>query len=510
MVKDALSQITKGASIIFIGTIFASLIGLFNQIFLGRILGPSDYGIFNLSIAIMSILCILPNFGLGQGLIQYIPYNAQKENFGKIRKAIKFSLKFTSIVGIIVSIFLFIFADFIALNIFNNIELSYALKLLSIALTFYALYNYTLGFIIQAFKAPKYYVYITNLLMPITQLSIFILLSLLGYKLFGAIMGFVLASIVASLSYIYIIHSKFYKPIKNSYNVTESTKKNVVINELIKLSFPLFLTGFTLLFMQYPDKLILGIFTNSFDVGLYTAAITIATLLLFIYLAFSFNSKPIISEYYAKNDFSSIKKLYYSTTKWIFFITFPLVIYIIFFSKDILTTIYGPLFVDASLPLNILALGIAIIGLTGLSGETLIATKKTNLNLYSELIGAISNITFNITLIPLFGLVGAAIGTSISMILRSLSSYLFVYKNFEIFPYDINFLKIIVGSIISLIIIYPFKNYLEPFSFVKVIPIFIISYLGFLIITKSFDESDRFIIESVLNKLFVRFKRGRI
>ena len=468
---------------------------------MGRILGPSDYGLFNLGVSIIAIFSVLPNFGLGQGLTQYIPYNIKKKNYLSVKKAINFSLKFTLVAGIISAIFLFIFSNYIAIKFFNNSELSLVFKGFSIALTFWVFHN-TLGFLTQAFKTPKYYAYIENISMPLIQVFIFVLLSLFGYKLFGAIIGFITSSIFASLSYIYIMRTKLTKTLENSDSTKINSNTNGVIYDLIKLSFPLFLAGFTLLFMQYPDKLILGIYTNSTDVGLYTAALTISTLTLVIYTAFSFNSRPILSEYYANNDFTSIERLYSSITKWIFFITFPVVVYLIFFSKEIIVLIYGISFQSSSVPLSILSVGIAINGLTGLSGETLVSIKKTKLNFYSEFIGASSNIIFNITLISFFGIIGAAMGTSLSIALRNLSSFLFMYKNLKINPYNINFLKIILGSIIPFIIIFPFKNHFEPLGVFKILPIYIILYLGFLIITKSFSELDKYMVKSVLKKIF--------
>ena len=221
------------------------------------------------------------------------------------------------------------------------------------------------------------------------------------------------------------------------------TDKNKISHELIKLSLPLFLAGFTYLFMQYPDKIILGIFTNSIEVGLYAAAFTLSALVLLIYSAFSFNFRPVLAEYFAKKQFSDMEKLNSSTTKWIFLITFPLVVYIIIYSKEIIGLIYGPSFLNASLPLSILTFGLAFNGLTGLTGETLISIKKTDQNFYSELIGALSNIILNITLIPFLGIIGAAIGTSLSIILKNLSSFFFVYKNLKFNPYNLDYIKII-------------------------------------------------------------------
>lgn len=83
MLEDSLKDITKGASIIVIGMVIANLLGLINQILMGRILGPAEYGLFNLGISVLTILCVLPQFGLGQGLTQFIPYNFTQKNLDK-------------------------------------------------------------------------------------------------------------------------------------------------------------------------------------------------------------------------------------------------------------------------------------------------------------------------------------------------------------------------------------------------------------------------------------------
>lgn len=499
MLEDSLKDITKGASIIIIGMIIANLVGLINQILMGRILGPAEYGLFNLGISLMVILCVLPHFGLGQGLTQFIPYNLKQKKFGEIEEAVNFSLKFTFIVGLLVSVLLFVFSNQIALNIFHTNELESVLKLLAIALPFWALHN-TAGSLTQGFKKPKYYVYIENISMVILQLLIFVTLSFLGYKLFGALVGFTISSIFASIAYIYVFRVKFGKNFeKQDYKIHNKRK---VQKEILILSYPLFLAGSTFLFMQYADKILLGIYTNPTDVGIYTAALTIATLVLFIYTAFSFNSRPALAEYFAINDIESMRRLYSSVTKWIFLVTFPLVVYLVFYSKDILGLIYGDKFTSGAIAMSILCLGFAMNGLTGLSGETLISIKKTKLNLSSEVVGAISNVLLNVSLIPFFGIIGAAIGTSLSIALKNIVSLIFVYKNLKFNPYNSDYIKIILYSTIPLLGIYLlFNKCLNiTWSFLFVIPLFLVVYFAILTITNFFDEFDQLIINKIISK----------
>lgn len=197
--------------------------------------------------------------------------------------------------------------------------------------------------------------------MPILQILFFVIIVLIGFSLFGAVIGFLFACIFSFFAYLYIYITRFKQSLTN--DCKEEFCNRIILTELFSISLPLFLAGSTFLFTQYADRLILGFFTDPLTVGLYTAALTISSLLLFVFSAFSFNYRPILSEYLASHDFSEIKKLYSSITKWIFLITFPLTIYVIFFSREIIFLIYGADFIAAQIPLIILSIGISVNGL---------------------------------------------------------------------------------------------------------------------------------------------------
>lgn len=502
-IEKSLATVARGAGIIFFGTIIGNLLGIVNQVLMGRFLGPGDYGLFNLGISVMMIFCVLPHFGLGSALTQFIPYNIKNNRHDKVRAGIDFSLKFCLIVGVLVSITLFILSGDIATKVFHNTDLEVVIKILCIALPFWAFHNTSAGFI-QAFKKPEYHAYIENIGMKVLQLSVFLILILLGYRLFGALIAYICAAIFASIAYIYILYSKLYPSLNIPVFNPEQRKEHVdVEKELVSLSWPLFLAGFTFLFMGYTDRILLGIYMTSVDIGIYAAAFAIASLMLFTFTSFSFNFRPLMAEYFAINDISGMKKLYSSITKWIFLLTFPAVIYLVFYSRDVIWLIYGGSFTKGYLALIILSMGIAMNGLVGLTGGILIAIKKTKLNLLTEIIGAVSNVGLNIILIPKFGIIGAAIGTSVSISLRSLSSLAFVYKELKIHPYTLDYIKIIIASILPLVLIsFFFKTYLDTFwAFILVIPIFLILYFAFLVVTHCFDEFDKSIMKAILKKV---------
>ncbi|MHA1344467.1 MAG: flippase [Promethearchaeota archaeon] len=494
--ESSLKIIAKGTGVIFIGLIIGQLFGIINQSLMGRFLQPEKYGLFSLGLSLITMFTIFATFGLGSGLAQYIPYNIIKNRKERVISAVEFSLKYCFGVSIFISVIIFILSSRIAIKIFHNSDLIIVIKILCIALPFTAFSRLAENFP-RGFKEPKYKVYYQDILMKIIRITIFIVGIILGYKIYAALFAYICATIFVSFGYIYILYKKFI-PLLNCKNKDKSAAK-----DLISISLPLFFAGITLLLMGHTDRIILGIYMSPADIGIYVASFTIASLMNFFFNSFRYIFLPVISEYSAREDISGMHILFFSVTKWIFLFTLPVVGYLFFYSKNLISLIYGKHFISASSALIILSMGIAMNGLTGMTGEILVAIKKTKLNLLCEIIGLISNIGLNIILIPKYGIIGAAIGTSISIATRNIASLVFVYKELKIHPYNITYIKIFFAFGLPLILIhFLFAMYLNiKWDFLVFIPIFFIFYMFILFSTNCFNEYDKFILKSIRKKL---------
>lgn len=128
--------------------------------------------------------------------------------------------------------------------------------------------------------------------------------------------------------------------------------------------------------------------------------------------------------------------------------------------------------------------------------------KKTKLNFYSEIIGACSNLLLNLTFIPLFGIIGAAVGTSISITLRNVSSYLFVYKNLKFHPYNLKFVKIFFATFIAISSIYLlFSSFKTNLIVIIAFPVYISIYLILFYYLNGFEKMDMILIKKMSIKL---------
>ena len=77
--NKSLTSVAKGAGILFAGLIVGNVLGMVNQIILGRYLGPEKYGLFNLALSIVVIGSTLAVFGFFGSLARFIPFHLDRD-----------------------------------------------------------------------------------------------------------------------------------------------------------------------------------------------------------------------------------------------------------------------------------------------------------------------------------------------------------------------------------------------------------------------------------------------
>ena len=110
-------------------------------------------------------------------------------------------------------------------------------------------------------------------------------------------------------------------------------------------------------------------------------------------------------------------EVYQLSTKWILLTSFPLFIFLILFSNEMLM-LFGNEF-NNNFALQILTTGVMIQALFGLGSSSLTMSGLQKYNLINGFFALLTNIILNTILIPEFGVTGAAIGTTVSLFLIS-------------------------------------------------------------------------------------------
>lgn len=198
------------------------------------------------------------------------------------------------------------------------------------------------------------------------------------------------------------------------------------ISSWVKVGLPFLLLSGVNLIMSKTDLIMVGLFLPPANVAIYSACVDLNSMMLFLLTAASIVTVPLISNLFAQNKMTELKKLMILTTKGMFLFSLAMLFLLIGLGKKLLG-IYDLSFVDGYVPLVILSIGFAINVSAGMVGALLNMTGRERVVTLTVGGCAILNVILNWILIPRYGLYGAASATSLSMVIWNVILFLFVY-----------------------------------------------------------------------------------
>jgi len=203
----------------------------------------------------------------------------------------------------------------------------------------------------------------------------------------------------------------------------------------------------------------------------------------------------------AQRNYKEMGKIFSTVSRWIFLISFPIFIIIIFLPKTIIFNFFGKDYISGYNALAILASGYFINVITGPGIQVLKSFSKVKSIFIINSSLALFNVILNIILIPKYSLNGAAIATALSLIIREII-ILYMTKKLIKFKYQkIYYLKYFISALIPSSILYYFiSNYTHQITLTYLIILSIIfttTYFIIVIILKGFNKDDIDIVTSL-------------
>ena len=71
--NKAIKTVAKGAGIVFLGVFISKVLGYLYRMIIARI-GPEEYGLLSIGIAVVSIISFFPLLGLDLGVLRYVAF----------------------------------------------------------------------------------------------------------------------------------------------------------------------------------------------------------------------------------------------------------------------------------------------------------------------------------------------------------------------------------------------------------------------------------------------------
>ncbi len=409
-IKQILNKIKKSAVVrnsswIIAEKIVQMVIALFVNRAVASYLQPANYGILNYGASIVALFTSICTLGLNQIVINEII--SKKEEQGNIMGtsiAMRMLSSALSVVMITIlvlvlkpgdgTIWLVTVLQALALffDAFNTIQLWYQSRLKSKYITIVAFMVYA---VVAIFK----------IILVILKLSL---------------IWFAFANTLTSALTMVLTYALYKKQ-----NGPKLELKRDLAKPLLSKSYHFILSGIMVAIYGQTDKIMIGsMIPDMASVGLYSVATTITNLWSFIPSAIITSFRPTIIEAKERNNELYIRRLkqLYSIILWL---NIAYAVFITIFSNLIITILYGEEYMGAKIPL-LLAVWSGGFSYVGVARDTwLVAEGYQKYSKWFSLMGCITNVILNLILIPVIGIVGAALATTITQVMTGLIATLF-------------------------------------------------------------------------------------
>ncbi|MCH2230263.1 MAG: lipopolysaccharide biosynthesis protein [Crocinitomicaceae bacterium] len=234
-----------------------------------------------------------------------------------------------------------------------------------------------------------------------------------------------------------------------------STKDIFIPNRFRKIIFSYSLFSYTnsigALSIVTIDSMMIASFLGLGPTGVYTIVLFLIRALMIPYGILVRMSAPLISEYWRSRAMNKMDKLYKEVSS--INLVIGLFCFLLFWESRV--ELFGFLPDDYTIGIEIfmyLMVGRLFDAYMGLNTAILVTSKKYKYDLIFTLSLIILVIILNYYFIPVWGVNGAAISTTISFILYNLARLIFIWKHYNIHPFKASNVTIIIFGTITLLI----------------------------------------------------------
>jgi O-antigen/teichoic acid export membrane protein len=370
-------------------------------IYLARMLGAGDFGLYAIGVSLFNILILLAPLGLDTAIMKYVSQSLGLGETHRIRPYILLAGGITLICGVVFGACLGVSSGWLAERIFGKPELTRVLVVFAIGIPIAAVSGVLLSSL-RALHDIRQYASIKYLLEPIGKFALAAVAVWLGWGLAG-VMGAILMILTVStiVTIVCLLRMTDYR---SGHNDAEWA---LSVPAFLAFSYPLVVSNLFGILAPRSDVLFIGAWFTSRDVGVYSAASQTAAILGLIMTAFHSAVIPMIGTVIARKDQARLESLFRFTSRWTMALSLLIFIYFGLFGREILH-LFGEGFAKGAPWLIILASGHLVNSASGPATATLIMAGYPRTIMVNSIVMGLLLIGANMLLIPRYGALGAA------------------------------------------------------------------------------------------------------
>ena len=417
----------RGASGALLVQVGGAAFALIVNVLLARLVGKSQYGIYAYAMSWVSVLGVLSLLGQSSSVVRLVPVYLHRRDWGTLRGL----RRGTSAMVLAGSIAVMLVGGVVVFALRNRMDSATLKTMLAAFLLLPLLTQLGLnGGFFRGYKRAISSGAYNSLVRPAFLIVLVLVLALpLGLRLDAP--GIMLANVVAALA---AVACSEWHLSRAWPAAAKHVRPRYEPRAWFKLGRQLFLLAAIGIVSNRVDVLILGALAGAKVVGPYYAAVRLAAIAAYGLTAVNTILAPMIAESYAADDHASMARLVHHAAKLTFVVTAAVALATAIAGYWALG-LFGRGFAEAAyIPLLIILVGQCVAAMSGPTGFLMTMTRYERQASWFMTLAAVLNVVFSVALIPIFGLIGAAVSTALGSVAWNVCGLTFVRSRLHVNP----------------------------------------------------------------------------
>jgi O-antigen/teichoic acid export membrane protein len=302
------------------------------------------------------------------------------------------------------------------------------------------------------------------------------------------------ATILSSLVILSIFGTMLIKKVNRiKGSIKQPFADKTILKNMLTFGLSITLVGIGGMVLQFTDTIMITFFLGTTASGVYNAALPIANILSYLSTALVIIILPLTSELWAKRLKSKLTDGLAFFYKYSALLILPFVVVVIAFADVIISLLFTQKYISAAPALQILVVGCFLYFIAQINFCILSGIGKPRITAIIIFTGAILNIILNSILIPSYGIIGAAIATSIGYGVMLVSSIMVLRKYVKLKIPFLHWIKTLILSLALLLMIILMRTLLKLNPYIEIIIIAAIGaafYIGLAFLIRHIDTNE--------------------
>jgi O-antigen/teichoic acid export membrane protein len=333
--RSHVKNISQQSSVFLAGTVFTTLAAYFFKVYLARVLGAEALGIYALGMTVVGMAGVVAGAGLPQAATRFVAAYSATGDSRRLGRFLWSALTLLLSANLVVGILVLLLRSWIAQRLYHTPALASYMRYFVIIMVSGAVTAF-LGQALAGFKDVTRRTIITSFVGQSLTMACTIALLSLGF----GFRGYLIAQIVSAFIVLVLLGRAAWQLTPRPARVP-SIGRPILEREIVSFSMALFAVQGLEFSLGQTDRVILGIYLNAREVGIYSIAAALVAFVTLVLQSANQIFSPTIAELHARGEIQLLARLFRSLVKWTLGLTIPLAAVMILFAPSIMG-MFGP------------------------------------------------------------------------------------------------------------------------------------------------------------------------